>query len=84
MKNKFKMELTWHNCESYPPSEAHNDRLLATDGLWVFPVRYDRADGWYDVEDGNYLPFELIWKYYWADLNQTVRKCLEFKKVATK
>lgn len=77
MKDKFKMELTWHNCQSYPPSETHNDRLIATDGLCVFPVRYDYIDGWYDVEADDYLPSELLLKYYWADLNQTVIHCLE-------
>lgn len=81
MTNKFKISLTWHNCQSYPPSEAYNERLWVTDGEWVFPVHYSRIDGWYDIEAGDHLAFELLWKYYWADLNQTVRGCLEFKEV---
>lgn len=79
MINKFTMPLTWHNCYSYPPEEPYNDKLWATDGTWVFPVEYDREEGWYDKGAENYLPFELIWKYWWADLEQTVRGCSEFK-----
>lgn len=39
---------------------------------------YEKARGWYNKETGDYLPFELIWKYWWADMEQTVRDCLEF------
>ena len=80
MKNKFKMELTWHNCYDCPPEEPYNDRLWVTDEEWVFPVKYQKAHGWYDKESGEYLPFELLWKYWWADPEQTVRGCSEFRE----
>jgi hypothetical protein len=78
MKNKFAMPLTWHNCQFYPPSERYNNRLLATDGKCVFPVVYDAMDGWWDIESKYYLPFGLLQEYWWADIEQTVRNCLEF------
>ena len=80
MKNKFKMELTWHNCQTYPPSEAYNDNLVATDGTNVFKVKYDRLTGWLNLNTIKPLPFELLWEYWWADLEQTVRGCSEFKE----
>ena len=79
MKNKFKMPLTWHNCYSCPPEEPYNNRLWATDGYVVFPVVYDIMDGWWNVESENCLPFELLYDYWWADMEQTVRGCSEFK-----
>ena len=81
MKNKFKMELTWHNCHSYPPEESYNENLWATDGRWVFPVEYDREYGWYDKEAGSYLLFGSLSNYWWADVEQTVGGCSEFKGV---
>ena len=81
MKNKFTMSLVWHNCQSYPPSESYNSRLLATDGIRVFPVIYDATDGgWFDVELKVYLPFGSLKDYWWADVEQTVRGCSEFNK----
>lgn len=79
MKDKFTMSLTWHNCYSCPPEESYNDRLWATDGKWVFPVKYQKPYGWYDKEAGQYLPFEMLWSYWWADVEQTVQGCSEFK-----
>lgn len=79
MKDKFTIPLTWHNCYDYPPEESWNDSLIATDGQRVFPVKYGKVTGWYDKEAGECLPFELIWEYWWADLEQTVRGCSEFK-----
>lgn len=80
MKNKFKMELTWHNCQTCPPIEPYNNRLLATNGQRVFLVVYDLMDGWWDMESKIYLPFELLYDYWWADLEQTVWGCSEFKE----
>lgn len=80
MKNKFKMPLTWHNCQSYPPSEPYNSRLLATDGKRVFLVIYDVMDGWWDAEFKNYLSFGSLRDYYWADIEQTVWDCSAFKE----
>ena len=79
MKNKFTMSLTWHNCQSFPPEESWNEKLWATDGKWVFPVEYDKTRGWYDKEAGEYLPFDMIYDYWWADAEQTVRGCSEFR-----
>ena len=80
-KKKFVMPLVWHNCYDYPPEESWNEKLWVTDGKYVFPVMYEKARGWYNKEAGDYLPFELIWKYWWADLEQTIRSCSEFKGV---
>ena len=35
--DKFKMELTWHNCKTCPPEECFNSYLLVTDG-WDIQV----------------------------------------------
>lgn len=80
MKDKFKMELTWHNCYSCPPEESWNEKLWATDGKWVFPVKYYKTRGWYDQEAGEYLPFDMLYDYWWADPEQTVRDCSEFQE----
>ena len=79
MKNKFKMQLTWHNCYDYPPTEPYNDNLWATDGRWVFPVEYDQEHGWREKGEIDYWPLKRFLIYYWADLEQTVRGCSEFK-----
>lgn len=76
-KKKFKMPIVWHNCYDCPPEELWNEKLWVTDGKYVFPVTYEKSCGWYNKESGDYLPFELIWQYWWADLEQTVRGCSE-------
>lgn len=76
---KFKMELTWHNCYECPPEESFNDNLIVTDGKRVFKVKYDKNVGWFDLDNVNFLPFELIWSYWWADITQTVNECSDFK-----
>lgn len=78
-KNKFKMELTWHNCYEYPPAEAFNDNLIATDGKHVFKVKYDKNVGWFDLDNVRFLPFEMLCDYWWADIKQTVQGCPNFK-----
>lgn len=78
-KNKFKMELVWHNCYECPPEESFNDNLIATDGKRVFKVKYDKNVGWFDLDNVSFLPFELIWSYWWADITQTVNECSDFK-----
>lgn len=80
MKNKFKIELTWHNCLTCPPEEYWNDDLYVTDGEYLHSVKYSKEFGWWSRETGDYLPFDLLWKYWWADLNQTVNNCSEFKE----
>jgi hypothetical protein len=79
-KNKFKIELVWHNCYDCPPEEYWNDNLYVTDGKYIHSVEYNKEYGWWSRELGDYLPFDSIWKYWWADLEQTVNKCLEFTK----
>jgi hypothetical protein len=76
---KFKMELVWHNCYEYPPEETLNDNLIATDGKHVFKVKYDKNIGWFDLDNVRFLPFELLWEYWWADIVQTVQGCSDFK-----
>lgn len=80
MKNKFKMELVWHNCQSYPPEEYWNKNLYISDGTYVSGVEYDKQYGWFDQSAGDYISYQELHKYWWADLDQTVRECLEFEK----
>lgn len=75
---KFKMELVWHNCLLYPPQEAWNHHLYVTNGEVVFEVEYDKSKGWYDTRIFEYIPSELLHKYWWADIQQTVQKTKEF------
>lgn len=79
MNNKFTMPLTWHNCQSCPPEEQWNDNLYVSDGKYVFKAEYSKENGWYNKTDCYYLYPELIWLYYWADIEQTVRGCSDFK-----
>ena len=78
-KKKFTIPIVWHNCYDYPPEETWNENLWVTDGERVFPVVYDKNSGWYNKEEKDYLPFELTWKYWWADLQQTISTYSEFK-----
>ena len=78
--NKFKMELTWHNCKTCPPEETYNDTLYVTNGQWVRRVEYSIEEGWYDYRVGDYLPFDYLCEYWWADMEQTVRGIKEFKE----
>lgn len=80
MKNKFKMELTWHNCENYPPSELYNNRLIMTDGKYVFDAMYHKECGWKRISNDLFIPRQQLTNYWWADLEQTVRSCSEFKE----
>lgn len=70
---KFTMELVWHNCYEYPPKEDYNDNLYITNGTLVHRAEYSTEDGWYDFRTGDYLSFELLWEYWWADMEQTVQ-----------
>lgn len=80
MENKFKMPLTWHNCHHYPPTESYNSNLIVTDGTDVFKAKYDKLTGWMNMNTIRRLPFDMLYDYWWADLEQTVRGCSEFKK----
>lgn len=76
--DKFKMELTWHNCKTCPPEEKRNNTLYATDGSYVFDVIYDSEYGWYNLREFVYIPPENLYKFWWADINQTVHKTYKF------
>ena len=76
MKDKFTMELVWHNCETHPPKEAENDHLIATDGVDVYEAFWYAPDGflirsrqtgrWSGFDNGND-------EWWWADVRQTVQ-----------
>lgn len=80
MKNKFVMPLTWHNCKYYPPSELYNNRLIATDGKYVFEVAYHQELGWKRIDSKLFISQQKLKDYYWADVEQTVRGCSDFKE----
>ena len=77
MIDKFKIPLTWHNCKSYPPKEAINLSLVVTNGNKVYTTSWYKDVG-YHTERGLIKKSELK-KWYWADLEQTVKGCSEFK-----
>jgi hypothetical protein len=81
--DKFKMELTWHNCKDCPPSEFENNALVITDGHDVFGVSWHRERGYFvSYDDGDMELYSGAWKnWWWADLEQTVRETSEFDEV---
>lgn len=81
--DKFKMELTWHNCQTCPPEEDYNPCLCVTDGTTVFSMRWKRDHDWQRFEDSySYIePGINVSGLWWADLNQTIRATKEFKEV---
>lgn len=81
MSNKFKMELTWHSCTDCLPEEDYNPCLYVTDGSEVFPTTWKRDYGWPRfVVGGCYIePGVNSDKYWWADLEQTVRSEERFR-----
>lgn len=82
-KKKFVMNLVWHNCKTYPPSEDYNPALIITDGNDVFGVKWHKEEGFYvsyDDED-RYLVPDAYEHWWWADIEQTIRGCSEFTEV---
>lgn len=79
-KKKFVIPLTWHNCETYPPSELENPFLLITNGENVYGAYWHRASGYYIAYDDEDMVLDVAaWKkWWWADIEQTVRDCSEF------
>lgn len=75
MKNKFKMELTWHSCETYPPEEDYNPYLFITNGISVIAAEYRKDEGFFILER-KISDNKNLW---WADLEQTVRNTKDFK-----
>ena len=72
--NKFKMELTWHNCKTYPPKEVYNPCLVITNGHSVDYFPYNKKYGFP-------VPDDDLHEYWWADLGRTVRECSQFEEV---
>ncbi len=79
MKDKFTISLTWHNCFTYPPEEHWNNNLYISNGQYVSHAKYDARYGWFDCSAGDYVAFELLHEFYWADLEQTVVNSQEFQ-----
>lgn len=72
--DKFKMELTWHNCATCPPEEDFNHDLFFTNGTGVM-------HGWYSIYCGYNLhgvdkedqPQEYhLPNLWWADITRTL------------
>lgn len=76
--DKFKMELTWHNCKTCPPEECFNSYLLVTDGLVIHEMMWDEIFGGF-WKVGLVIRGDELNKYWWADIAQTVHKTPEFK-----
>lgn len=79
MKDKFTIELVWHNCKTYPPKEDKNNNLFISNGEFVHKVFYNIEFGWCDCNLGILIPEERLSEFWWADLEQTVREEKEFK-----
>lgn len=77
--DKFKMDLTWHNCKTFPPEEDFNSYLLVTDGWDIKEMRWIKS---YNAFVNRYseIKGEDLCKYWWADIVQTVHKTSEFKE----
>lgn len=85
-KKKFVMPLTWHNCRTYPPSEDYNPSLIITDGKEIFDMRWDKDEGFYVNCSEGYMRLQPIvyGRWWWADLEQTVKNCKEWSGVVSK
>jgi hypothetical protein len=70
---KFKMELTWHNCKTFPPKESFNSWLVITNGRHTDYFAYDARYGFPVAK-------ENLHTYWWADLIRTVQETKEFKE----
>ena len=66
------MELTWHNCKTYPPEEDFNPFLIITDGKNIDYCAYYKKYG---------FPASFDDKYWWADISRTVRQSMEFNNM---
>ena len=77
--DKFKMELTWHNCKTYPPKEDFNSHLLVTDGWDIKEMRWVKSDGVFVNKYSEIKDEELI-NWWWADIVQTAHNTKEFKE----
>lgn len=72
--DRFKMELTWHNCKTCPPKEAFNSWLVYTNGYKVDYCVYYKKYGFPILDDE-------LHEYWWADIRRTVQESKEFDEV---
>ena len=71
MKDKFTMELVWHNCATCSPIEDFHPNLCVTNGKAVFNVSYDEGE-WYDPEFNEYIPQDMLHEFWWTDVAKVV------------
>ena len=79
--DKFKMELTWHNCKTHPPKEESNNFLVITNGNEIFNMSWSQQSGYHIEQNDSYsIPLPVVvWEdWWWADMYQTVRATREF------
>ena len=74
MIDKFKMELTWHNCKTCPPKEVFNPWLVYTNGYYIDSLMYYKKYGFPAKDDE-------LHKFWWADISRTVQESKEFEEV---
>lgn len=79
LKDKFTMELVWHNCITCPPTENHNYFIMSNGDDW-WPVEYWAGSGWFLYSGLQFSKDELS-KLYWADISQTAKGTVEFQEV---
>ena len=77
MKDKFTIELVWHNCKTCPPEEDWNNQLIVTDGDYTTVAQYEKPDMWYDFADEYFIPKCDLSDYWWADVRQTMAESVE-------
>ena len=80
MYDKFKIELVWHNCKTYPPKEFENDNLIVTDGLEVYGMSWHRAEGYWIADERGLIKLSDLENWWWADVAQTVQGEVKFRK----
>ena len=79
MCNKFTMQLVWHNCKTHPPEEQFNPHLIVTDGVIIHDMMWDKAYGGY-LKVGLCIRSDEANKYWWTDIDQTVRRSFKLIK----
>lgn len=72
--DKFKIELTWHNCKTHPPKEEYNPLLMYTSGRDVDYCTYYKKFG-FPIDEN------ILHEFWWADLYRTVKDSPEFKEL---
>lgn len=71
MVRKYSMQLVWHNCLTYTPSEDYNPELYVTDGTNLYKVVWEKDTGF--VGDGIFIAEHNAKNYWWADILQTIQ-----------